>query len=432
MEISTEIKKLQNSEIEIIVSIPWEKWEKFIDEAVGFFSVDMKVSGFRKGKIPRNIVEQKISKMAILEEAANKAIQKIYPELVAEKNLEVIGAPKAELLKIAEGNELEFKVTTAVVPTATVKSWQSGVKKVNKKYAKNTIVVSDEEIDKEVEQIANSRVQLVDVDREARDGDSVLIDFSVLQGGVPIERGTSKNHPLVLGHGVFIPGFEEQVIGMKSGDRKSFELKFPEEYHEKNLAGKPATFEVTVNTVQERKTPEISDAFAKSLGQFEDLTGLRKSIKEGMLEEKNKAENEKKRAEYIDEVIKVTEAILPEVLIHEELHRMLGEFEMQIGGMGMTLDSYLQQIKKTREEIEQEWHPQAEKRIMAALALEEIAKQENIEISSEDIEGEMNKVMAQYKNIKDAKKNVDIAKLYNYIKGSKQNEKIFELWETLQ
>ena len=430
--IKTEIKHLEKSELELKVTIPWEKWEKFVDEAVAILSADMKVAGFRKGKIPRHIVEQKIPKIAILEEAANKAIQKIYPEVVTENKLEVIGSPKAELLKIAEGNELEFKVVTAVVPTATVKNWQSSIKKVNKKYAKSSVAVDDEEIDKEVEQIANSRVQLIDVEREARDGDSVLIDFKVLQGGVPIERGTSKNHPLVLGHGVFIPGFEEQIIGMKSGDEKSFELKFPEEYHEKNLAGKPATFEVRVNTVQERKTPEISDAFAKSLGQFDDLAALKKSIKEGMLEEKTKAETEKKRAEYIEEVIKVTEAALPEVLIHEELHRMLGEFEMQIGGMGMTLDAYLEQIKKTREEIEQEWHPQAEKRVLAALALEEIAKQENIEVSSEDIEAEMNKMMAQYKNIKDAEKNVDLGKLYNYIKGTKQNERVFDLFEALQ
>ena len=429
--ITIEIKDLEKSEIELKVTVPWSEWEKHIDEAASVLSQDLKVPGFRKGKIPRNIVEQKIPKAAILEEAANRAVQKTYSEAITEKKLNVIGSPKAEVLKIAEGNDLEYRVTTAVVPVARMGSWKGDIKKINKKYAASTVAVSDEEVEKEIEQIAASRVQLVEVDREARDGDSVLIDFTVKQSGVPIERGTSKNHPLILGHGVFIPGFEEQVMGMRAGKEKSFDLNFPEEYHEKNLAGKPATFEVKLNTVQERKTPEISDAFAKSLGEFEDLAALKKSVRGGMLEEKVKAEAEKKRGEFIEAIVKATKTVLPEVLVHEELHRMLGEFEMQIGGMGMTLDAYFAQIQKTREEIEEEWRPQAEKRIMAALALEEIATQESIEIPSEEIEAEMNKVMAQYKNIKDAEKNVDLGKLYTYIKGTKQNEKVFELLETL-
>jgi trigger factor len=433
MSIKSEIKKIEGSQIEVVVTVDWEDWKIFIDEAVTDLSKEIKTPGFRKGKAPRNIVQQKVGSGLILEEAANKAIQKTYKEIVASEKIDAIGAPKAQLLKIAEGNELQYKVVTAVVPIAKIKPWKNEVKKINKEYANKKIEISDEDVEKELLQIAGSRVQLVEVDREAKDGDSVLIDFKVTQDGVPIEHGTSKKHPLILGRGVFIPGFEENLIGMKTGEEKSFELNFPKEYHDKNLAGKLAKFEVKIGVVQERITPEVSDAFAKSLGKFEDLASLRKNIREGLLEEKTKEQAESRKAALIEVLIKATEVSLPEVLVHEELHKMLGEFEMQLGGMGgMTLDVYLEQIKKTKEDIEKEWQPQAEKRVIAALALEEVAKEEEIESSAEEIELEMNRVMAQYKNVKDVEKNVDLSRLYTYIKGTKQNEKVFEMMEKLQ
>ncbi|HBP00923.1 MAG TPA: trigger factor, partial [Candidatus Moranbacteria bacterium] len=285
---------------------------------------------------------------------------------------------------------------------------------------------------KELSQLAQSRVQLVAVEREAKDGDSVLIDFQVKRQGVPIEGGTSKNHPLVLGKGVFIPGFEENVIGMKAGEEKEFELKFPEEYHEKSLAGNPATFSVKLNAVQERKTPEVNDAFAKSLGKFETLEELKKNMGEGLLKEKEEQFKEKKRAEYIEKLVESTKAELPEVLVHEELHRMIGEFEMQLSGMGITFDKYLEQIKKSQDDVEKEWQPQAEKRILAALALEKVAKEKEIEVPAEKIEAEINRTMAQYKNVKDVEKNIDLAKLYNYVKGNLQNEEVLKLMEDLK
>jgi len=432
--IKSEIKNLPESQIELTVSVPFEKWKKFIDDAVRDFSKEIKVEGFRAGKAPRNLIEQKVGAGALLEEAANKAIRFFYGEIVKEKKLDVMGKPKATITKLAENNELEFTIVSAVVPVATLKPWRDAVKKVNKSYTDKKAEVSDQEIDKEIQQIANSRVQLVTVEREAKDGDSVLVDFQVKRDGVPIEHGTSKNHPLVLGQGVFIPGFEEQVVGMKAGEEKEFELAFPAEYHDKNIAGKPAQFSVKVNLVQERKTPEVSDEFARSLGKFEDLAALKKNVREGLLEEKEKDMKEKKRAEFIDALIKSLVVELPEVLVHEELHKMLNEFEMQLEGMGMgmTMESYLGQMKKTRGDIEKEWEPQAEKRVKAALALEEVAKEQEIEIPSEEVEAEMNKILAQYKDVKDAEKNIDLGRLYNYVKGTKQNEKVFELLESIK
>lgn len=429
--INSEIKKLPGSQVEIKVSVSWDEWEKYIDQATGDFSKEIKIQGFRAGKAPRNMIEQKVGKGALLDAAAQKAIQGTYPKVLTENKIDAIGAPKAEILKLAENNDLEYKVFCAVVPDVEIKSWEGGIKKINKDYAEKKIEITAEEIEKELENIAKSRIQHVKVEREARDGDNVILDFEVKKEGVPIENGSSKNHPLILGRGVFIPGFEENVIGMKAGETKDFELTFPKDYHEKGLAGNPAQFIVTVNEVQERRTPELTDEFARSLGKFEDLAAMRRSVSEGMEEEKKHEFKEKHRNELVDCLINAMEVELPEVLIHEELHKMIHEFEMQLQGMGMTIDQYLQQIKKTIDDLEKEWEPQAIKRIKAAMALEEIAKEKEIEIKSEEVEAEMNKTLAQYKKIKEVEKNIDLGKLYNYVKGMMQNEKVLEMLESI-
>lgn len=430
--INSEIKKLAGSKMEVTVTFEWKEWEKFLDEAATEYSKEIKIQGFRAGKAPRDMVEKKIGKGALLELASNKAVQATYPKIVSEKKLDVIGQPKAEILKLAEGNELVYKITTDIVPEAKMESYKSSVEKINKEYAKKSTEVTSEEIEKEIGEIAKSRVQHLKVERAAQNDDNVLLDFVVKLQGVPIENGTSKNHPMILGRGVFIPGFEEQVIGMNAGETKDFELNFPEEYHAKHLAGQAAQFTVTLNEVQERKTPEVTDEFAKSLGRFENLEDMRKSVKEGMEEEKKHELKEKRRAEIIEALIGATVVELPESLIHEELHKMINEFEMQLQGMNMTFDQYLQQLGKTIDELEKEWEPQAIKRIKAALALEEIAKEKEIEATQEEVEAEMNKTLAQYKKIPDVEKNIDLQRLYNYVKGMLQNEKVLEMLENIK
>jgi len=430
--ITAEIKKLPKSEVEIKVTVQWDGWRKYIEQAVQGISKEIKIAGFRAGKAPRDIVEKKVGANVILEEASQQAIQGTYPDVLEKEKIEAIGQPKAEILKVAEGNELIYKIVTAVVPEVEMKQWREDIKKINKEYKGKKIEITDDDVEKEIIQLAQSRVQLVSVDRKAQDGDSVLIDFQVKKQGVPIEGGSSKNHPLILGKGVFIPGFEENIIGMQAGEEKEFELVFPAEYHDKNLAGNPASFSVKLETVQERKTPEINDAFVKSLGKFENLAELKKNLKEGITKEKEAELKEKKRGEYIEKLIIAAKAELPEILVQEELRRMLGEFEMQISGMGITFEKYLEQIKKTKEEMEKDWRPQAEKRILAALALEKVAKESEIEVSGEKIEAEINKTLAQYKKIKDIEKNIDLAKLYNYVKGNLQNEEVFALLEKME
>lgn len=426
-----QIKKLPKSQVEITFSIPWVDWKKYIDQAVEKLGKDIKTPGFRPGKAPRNIVEQKVGNKAILEEAGGMAIQKNYGEILKKEKIDAIGSPHAEILKITEGNDLEYKITTAVMPEVVIKKWEDAIRKINKEFADEEIKISEEEIKKELEQLAVSRVKLVTVNREVKSGDSVMIDFQVMRDGVAIENGTSKNHPLILGKGVFVPGFEDNIIGMKENEEKEFELIFPAEYHEKSLAGKPATFKTKVNLVQERQTPEVNDDFAKSLGKFDNLEALRKNITDGMREEKKQQKKEKRRADFIEKLTKLSEIDLPKILVHEELHKMINEFSAQIEGMGMKMDDYLSKMGKSFDDLEKEWDPQAQKRVKAAILLDELAKIKEIEIKSEKIEEEMNKTMQYYKNVKNMEKNIDMGRLYNYVKGTMINEEVFKYLESL-
>jgi len=429
--VTHEIKKLPQSEVEIIVTVAWDKWKGFIDTAVSDLSKGMKIDGFRPGKAPRSFVEPKVGLKVLLEEAADKAIRNTYPAIVEKEKIDAIGSPRAEILKVAEGNELVYSVKTAVIPEVTIGTWRDKVKAINKKHVGEKIEVVEADIAQELEKLVTSRAKFITVARVAKNGDNVVVDFQVLRNGVIIENGTGKNHSFVLGKGVFIPGFEDHLVGAIENDEKEFELTFPEEYHEKSLAGKPATFKVKVNVVQERQVPEINDEFAKSLGKFENLEALKKSIKDGLKDEKEARAKEDRRSQFIDAMIEVSEIDLPDALTHGELQKMMHELEEQLRMMGMNLEGYLAQIKKTTKDLEKDWKPQAEKRVKAALVLEKMAVLEEISIPSEEIEVEMNKTLQQYKHQKDAEKNIDLTRLYNYVKSMMQNEKVFGYLEKL-
>ena len=286
MSIEVQVKKLPQSEAEITITVSWEDWQKEIPHAVEHLSEHVKIAGFRAGKVPREILEQKVGKQVILDEAAEHAIQTNYPKVLEQEQIEAIGRPKAEIIKSAEGEALVFVVRTAVAPMLTLGEWRKPVKKLNADIAKKTVEVKDEEIDKELRKLAESRAKLIAVSRPAVLGDTAVVDFEVFVGGVLIEGGAGKQHSIVLGSGAFIPGFEGNVVGMVVGEEKTFELVFPTEYHAKHLAGKPASFHVTLQAVQEREIAPLDDAFAQSLGKFETIDALRASFREGMLEEK--------------------------------------------------------------------------------------------------------------------------------------------------
>ncbi len=426
------MKKLPKSRIEFEVSVPWSKWEKYLDQAAAEASQEIKVDGFRPGKAPRHLIEQKVGKGVLLNNAAEKAVQKSYADFVIEQKLEVIGSPNVEIEIIEEGKDLKYKAVAAVIPETTVsEKYRSEIKKINKKYSEKKIEITEDEIKLELEKIANSRVKLVTVARAAQNNDSVEIDFEVLMEGVPIENGTSKKHPMILGRGVFIPGFEENLVGMKEGESKEFELDFPKDYFKKDLAGRKATFKVKMNLVQERQTPEVDDDLAKSLGKFENLEEFKKNIKEGLEHEEEHKQADQKQREYIEKIIENSKTELPDILVERELGKMLEEFEYQIQTMGMNLDQYLEKLGKKKDDLKKDWMPQAEKRVISALVLKEIIAQEEIKVEATEVEAEMNKTLQYYKNVKDMEKNIDMERLYAFAKGTLENEKVMKFFEEL-
>lgn len=425
------VKKLPESKVEISVSLPWEEWKGEMDHAAEHLGKDVKVAGFRPGKVPRNVIEKRFGKEALLMEAAEHVVGHSYPKVLEENKIDAIGRPEVKLGKIVLEQPFEYTVVTVVMPEVVLASWEKDVKKINATFAKNTDTVSDEEIDVELKKLADMRAKLVTVNREAKLGDNVLVDFSVLQNGVLIENGKSEKHPLVLGKGVFIPGFEEQIVGMKEGEEKKFELNFPAEYHAKHLAGKPATFEVKLGVVQEREVPVVDDAFAKGLGNFESLEKLKENMRVGMLEEKKMKSKEDHRSQILDSLVEKATIEYPDVLVEEEQTRMVREFGAQVESMGMSFADYLTQMKKTEEEMKKEWTPQAKKRLAAHLILIHLADDQDIDVDSPEIEAEMNKTLQSYKNIKDIEKNIDMERLYSATRGQLRNEKVFDYLEKL-
>jgi trigger factor len=425
------IEKLEKSRRKITFNVIWEEWKKYIDPAVSSLAQDIKVDGFRPGKAPREFVEQRLGKDRIIGEAAFQSLKDIYRKFLEQEKVEALGEPKAEILKAEENEDLEFMIETDVMPEVKLSNWQGEVKKINLEFKDKKAEVASDEVEKELAQLVNSRAKSVSVNREAKNGDQVEMDFNVLQNDVPIENGSGKKHPLILGKGVFIPGFEEAVVGMKAGEKKEFELDFPSDYHNKNLAGKPATFKVELLNVQERILPEVDDEFAKSLGKFEGLDDLKNKIREGFAEEKNHKLLEEKRGRIMESIAVTMDVEIPDTLIKAETEKMIKDFEAQISQWGMNADEYLSKMGKTRSELEESWKEQAEKRIKNALVLEQLAKDEKVEVKSEQIEEEMNKTLQYYHNVKDVEKKLDMDQLYRYIKGTLINEEVFKMLEKI-
>ncbi len=425
------VKKLPESKVEMSVVLPWEEWQGEIEHAREGMAKSVKLPGFRPGKAPKSIVDQRFGKEAVMAEAAEHVVSHSYAKALEQEKLEAIGQPAVTLGKIEEGQDFAYTIVTAVMPEVSLAPWREAVKKINAAFVKNEVVVSPQDIMAELERLAVMRAKLVTVNREARMEDSVLVDFTVKQNGVIIEGGKSENHPLVLGKGVFIPGFEEQLVGMKADEEKSFELTFPAEYHAKHLAGRPATFEVKLRTVQEHEIPVIDDTFAVSLGKFETLDQVKENLGKGMLEEKKEQSKSGHRTDILDALVAVATIDYPQILVDQELLRMMHDFERQLQSMGLTLDGYLEQMKKTKEALEAEWLPQAKKRLAANLIVEFLAEDESIMVSTAEVEAEMNKALQYYKNIKDAEKNIDMERLYAAVSGQLRNDKVMAWLETL-
>ncbi len=422
--------KIEEKEGKIVVNfeIPWSEIENDFNKSVKKASKNVSVKGFRKGHVPEDVAISKIDKSQILSEVVNIELTKQYNEIIKEGKYKFAGSPEVQVKKIAEGNTVEVDMIIELIPEIVLpKDWKKIIKKINEENAKDDVEVKDSDVENELKNLAESRAQLKEVDRKAKKGDSVKIDFVVKKDGAIIEGGTSKNHAIILGSGTFIPGFEDEIIGMKKDEEKSFELTFPKEYHAKHLAGAKAVFEVKLNVVEERIIPVIDDKFAKSLGkEITNLENLKKSMKEGMQKEKEEQLTEKKRTSILESLIEKVDVKVPKNMVQEETGVMIREMEQQIQMSGMTLDEYLEKVNKTVEDLQKDWTPQASKRIIGSLIMTKLGEELAIEVKTEEIEEEMNKVLTKYRGLEDIEKSVDTQQLYNYTKMTMINKKTFE------
>ncbi|MBI4836951.1 MAG: trigger factor [Candidatus Portnoybacteria bacterium] len=435
----TETKNLPQSKIEITFELEPAEWQEFINEAVKELSVDLKVAGFRPGHLPKDLVEREVGMAKILARAADLAARKSYVRTVIDDKIEAVGAPKITILKVAEGNPFVFKAEVDVLPTVELPDYKK-IAQSSKPKKKEEITVDEKEVGQSLNWLAKSRAKHITVQRGAEKNDRVEIDFEVKVDGEKIDGGESKNHPLILEEGKFIKGFEDNLIGMKEGEKKEFGLIFPADYREKNLANKPADFKVKMKLVQKQELPEINDQFAQRLGDFHCLSDLRQSVKEGLVHEKAEKEKHGWRERVLNEIADKARMELPNALIKQEKEAIIAELKANIEQFGLKWEKYLEELspsggsasggKKTGEELEKGLIGQAEKRVRAFLTLREIAKKEDIDVSEQEAEKEMNNFLRRYPDAELASE-IDIAQLKEYTYEVIRNEKVFKLLENL-
>jgi trigger factor len=418
------INNLPKSKIEIFCELSWEEFSPYLDKTASELSKELEFKGFRPGRVPREILEKEIGQGKILAQGAEMAVKEEYPKIVIEKKLEVIGAPQVEILKLAPKNPFSFKIRVDVLPEIRLPDY----KKIARETPKKGIVVEEKEVQETLKWLRNSRAKFKDLEREAEIGDLLEIEYRSSQ----IENGKVYQDRFLLGKGQFVPGFEENLKGMKKGEEKEFTVRFPKDYYQQELAEKPVKFKVKVKKIQEVKFPEINDEFAKSLGRFENIEDLKKSIKEGIAQEKEIAERERRRNEILERISKDTEFEIPEVLVSLEKERMFQDLKQKVKEtLKIPFDEYLQKAKKREQDLKDSFSETAKKRVKNFLILREIGKKENIKVGEEEVTQAVNNFLKNYPSVEKAQKEIDLDRLKEYYKGVIYNEKVFQLLENL-
>ena len=392
MKVSAE--KIENQKVVLTIEVVAAELDKAEERACKRFASQVNIPGFRKGKAPRKIVEQHVGKQTVLHEAFDYFIA---PEALAEalkdqKMEDIVTRPDIETVTLEEGKDVVFKAT--VVPRPEVKLGEYKGLKI----AKDEVKVTDEDVDNQLKHMADHQAKMVEAPEGAavEDGDFTTLDFKGFVDGEAFEGGEGKDYPLQIGSNSFIPGFETQLIGAKVGEEKDVNVKFPEEYHAKELAGKDATFKCTIRSIKHKELPAIDDAFAKAASKFETLDELKADIRKNLTENaERKAENDRK-AEALETASKNITVDIPPVMVDNEVTRMLREMEMRLAQQGMQLEQYLQFAGTDIAKLREQYRETAEKNVRTGLMLEEVAKAENIKVEAADLDKEVEVMAAAY------------------------------------
>ena len=380
---SLQVEKLEKNMAKLTIEASAEDLEKAIEKAYQK-QKQISIPGFRKGKVPRQMVEKMYGKAVFYEDAANELIPDAYEKALEECEEDIVSSPKIEVTQIEAGKPFVFTATVALKPEVKLGKYK-GVK-VDKIDVEVTDADVDAEIDKEREK--NARNITVE-DRAVKDGDITTLDFEGFVDGVAFDGGKGENYPLTIGSGAFIPGFEEQLVGAEIGKEVEVKVTFPEDYQAENLKGKDAVFKCTVKEIKEKQLPELDDEFAGEVSEFDTLAEYKEDVKKTLTEKKQKDAKNAKENAAVDAAVAVCEMEIPEAMLETQQKQMLDEFAQRISMQGLTMEQYFQFTGSSYQQMFEQVKPQAEERIKARLVLEAIAKAENLEATEAEYEKEL-------------------------------------------
>jgi len=413
-------KKLEKSQVELAITVSPADYQKHLEKAAFRISERAAIKGFRPGKAPYETVKKEVGEMNILNEALEQIIQEAFFNAVMSEKLDTIGMPKIDIEKLAPGNDFVFKATVALLPTVKL----ADVKKISVK--REVKPVEQKDLDETLNAIRGMHAKEVAKLGIAEKTDKIVIDMDMYLDKVPVDGGQAHDYQLYLSEQHYIPGFNEQLVGLKKDDTKEFSLDFPSTHYQKHLAGKKVDFKVKVKDVYDRQLPELDDELAKKLGQ-ESAEKLKELINSNIKLDNEKKADQKSEIELLDKMIDgSTFDEIPEVLVNAEKQKMFYELKHSLEHQGITIEQYLEQIKKKQEEVMEGFKAQAEKRAKAALISRQVAKEQNIVVSDEELDKEVKMMEDIYKDNKDYVERLKRPEVRDTIAMSLQNRKVME------
>lgn len=385
------LKNKENNRACFNIEITEEEFEKAIQKAYLKNRNKFNIPGFRKGKAPRKIIELNYGEGIFYEDALNIILPQAYEEAVESLELEPVDSPEVDIEQLEKGKPVILKIEVTIKPEVKLGNYKSiEVEKVEYN-------VTDEDVERELKAIQEKNARIVDAsDREIKEGDIVTIDFKGFIDGEQFEGGTAENQRLEIGSNTFIPGFEEQLIGKKKGDKVDVKVTFPEDYFNENLRGKEATFEVVIHEVKEKELPKLDDEFAKDVSEFDTLEEYKNSIRERLEKEAKDREKIEFENKLVDKVVEEAEVDIPEAMIEHQIEHEIDDFNYRLRLQGLDIDQYLNLTNSKLEDLKKQIRPLAEKKVKTDLVLEAIGKKENIKVTEEDIDKELERIAKEY------------------------------------
>ena len=388
---SVQVENLEKNMAKLTIEVSAEDLEKALEAAYQKEKNKISIPGFRKGKVPRAMVEKMYGAAVFYEEAANILMQQNYPAAVEESGADIVSRPTIDIVQIEKGKPFIFTAEVAVRPEVTLGKYM-GVT-----VTKIDCTVSDEEVAEALEKERNNNSRTISVtDRPVQEGDTAVIDYEGFVDGVAFEGGKGENHSLEIGSHSFIDTFEDQLVGKNVGDEVEVNVTFPEQYHAADLAGKPAMFKVKINEIKVKELPELDDEFAQDVSEFDTLAEYKEDLKKRLEEQKENEAKRTKEDEAIQKIIDKSKMELPDAMVDTQCENMIEEFAQRIAQSGLSMEQYMQFSGLTLDALKEQVRPEAVSRIQSSLVLEAIAKAENIEVTDEDIDAEIEKMASMY------------------------------------